>query len=78
MHKTVLQNFVWSIDTPHVAERDVFFRSGKDVIIDDGNIKFDSFSNISFNTYYNIFPSKKIYKYTKFIPICECRWGSKN
>ncbi|WP_143296328.1 glycosyltransferase family 2 protein [Acetobacter okinawensis] len=64
MHKTVLQNFVWSIDTPHVAERDVFFRSGKDVIIDDGNIKFDSFSNISFNTYYNIFPSKKIHKYT--------------
>lgn len=64
MYKNILQNFVWSIETPYVAERDIFFRSNKDVMIENGNIIFDKFSHISFNTYYNIFPAKKIHKYT--------------
>lgn len=64
MKKHIIHNFIWGVETPYVAENEIFFRSPKDVIIQGDNIVLDAFSHISFNTYYNIFPSKQICKYT--------------
>ena len=64
MEKHILHNFSWGVETPYVAENEIFFRCPKDVVIQDGNIYIDAFSHVSFNTYYNIFPSKQYVKYT--------------
>ena len=64
MEKHILHNFSWGVETPYVAENEIFFRCPKDVVIQDDNIYIDAFSHVSFNTYYNIFPSKQYVKYT--------------
>lgn len=64
MEKHILHNFSWGVDTPYVAEKEIFFRCPKDVVIQDNDIHIDAFSYVSFNTYYNIFPSKQFVKYT--------------